>query len=363
MGRIPDENIIHQLRQKIRSGGFDKTTFLPSERKLAEEYQVGRGIIRGALKVLSEEGIIYNVPRRGFRIKKKNDRRMKRIIVRLPTPVSAKAYEAMGLIAGMCAGANEIFAEVILSTPPAKLNLSELQERFNADDIQGIVFLESSPDLPFEDVVKAGIPCVIANLEEEKEIPCVRMDYRGIGRIAGMELMESGYHKIGVFSGPTDRFLYREILAGFRGALAEENLALSDSMHAVGDWQTPPHAIRELLTRPAGERPEAIFTIRDYRAAQVYAICEELSIRIPEDLGVISFDGISWPGAEKAGLTTITEDVAEIGRQAIFLLQKQFESGYDPIIFMISGQLISGKSLRQKNGQSKVILPPANLQF
>ena len=73
MGRIPDENIIHQLRQKIRSGGFDKTTFLPSERKLAEEYQVGRGIIRGALKVLSEEGIIYNVPRRGFRIKKKND--------------------------------------------------------------------------------------------------------------------------------------------------------------------------------------------------------------------------------------------------------------------------------------------------
>ena len=59
MGRTPDENIIHLLRQKIRSGGFENTTFLPSERKLAEEYQVGRGIIRGALKVLRKEGIIY----------------------------------------------------------------------------------------------------------------------------------------------------------------------------------------------------------------------------------------------------------------------------------------------------------------
>ena len=358
MGRTPDENIIHLLRQKIRSGGFENTTFLPSERKLAEEYQVGRGIIRGALKVLRKEGIIYNIPRRGFRVKKKTGRRMKRIILRLPTPVSAKAYEAMGLVAGMCAGANEIFAEVILSTPPAKLNLPELKERFNADDIQGIVFLESSPDIPFEEVVKAGIPCVIANLEDEKEFPGVRMDYRGIGQIAGMELIQRGYQKIGVFSGPAERFLYREILSGFRSALAEENLVLSDSMHAVGDWQSPPHAIRELLMRPAEERPDAIFTIRDYRAAQVYAVCEELSLRIPEDLGVISFDGISWPSAEKSGLTTIAENVSEIGRQAVFLLQQQFENGYDPVICMISGHLISGSSLRQKNETSKILSPP-----
>ena len=360
MSRTPDENIIQQLRQKICSGGFDKISFLPSERKLAEEYQVGRGVIRGALKVLCEEGLIYNVPRRGLRIKKKTEKRMKRIIVRLPTKVTAKAYEVMGLVSGICAGANDLFAEVILSTPPARLNLPELRDRYNANDIQGIVFLEGSGEIPFEEFVQAGIPCVIANLEDDEEVPGVRMDYRGIGRIAGKELIQRGYQKICVFSGPMDHFFYREIFAGFRGALAEENLVLPDSMHIVNDKLSSPQAIRDLLMLPPEERPEAIFTIRDYRAAQVYAVCEELSIRIPEDLGVISFDGITWPGAENAGLTTIIEDVTEIGRQAVFLLQKQFESGYDPVICMIGGQLSPGKSLRQKNGKSKIFLHTAS---
>ncbi|MBR2439510.1 MAG: GntR family transcriptional regulator [Lentisphaeria bacterium] len=355
MGRASDENIIHQLRQKIRSGGFDKTTFLPSERKLADEYQVGRGIIRGALKVLSGEGIIYNVPKRGYRVKKKNGKRLKRIILRLPIQVSAKAYEAMALVAGICAGANELFAEIILSTPPACLNLSELHERFNADDIQGIIFLESSPDLPLEEIKKAGIPFVIANLEEEKEYPGASVDYRGSGRIAGQELLKRNYRKIGVYTGPADRFLYRELLAGFRGALAEEKLQISDDMYVSGSWDETPKALKELLSCPADKRPEAIFTLRDYRAAQVYTLCEELGLKIPEDIGVISFDGISWPGAEKAGLTSIAEDAAEIGRQAVLLLQKQFESGYTPVRCLVSGTLINGKSLRQTEDSARII--------
>lgn len=348
MGRTSDLKIINLLRQKIRSGGFDKTSFLPSERKLAEEYQVGRGIIRGALKVLSEEGIIYNVPRRGFRAKKRSGRRLKRLIVRLPAPVSSKAYEAMGLLAGLCSGANEIFAEVVLSTPPAKINLEELKERFNANEIQGIVFLESSPDIPEEEFAKAGIPCVIANMENDKCFPGVRVDFREIGRIAGRELIRCGYRKIGVYSGPTEKFLYREILAGFRGALAEEELTLQDNAHVISDWNGTAQEIRTLLSRPENERPDAIFTIRDYRAAHVFAVCQELSIRIPDDLAVISFDGISWPEAEKAGLCTITEDVAEIGRQTIFLLQQQFESGYHPEIWNVSGKLIPGTSLQKR---------------
>ena len=355
MSRTADIHLIDALRQKIQSGGFDKTTFLPSERKLAAEYQVGRGIIRGALKYLTDEGVIYTVPRRGFRIKKQSGKRLKRIIVRLSVPVSAKAYEAMGLLSGICAGANELFSEIILSTPPAKLQIAELQERYNADDIQGIIFLENASDFQFEEVIRAGIPAVIANLEEEKDFPGVRLDYRGVGRIAGAEILQRDYQRIGVYSGPTDRFLYREILAGFRGVLAEENLQIPDSMHIVADWNESPQVLRTLLMRPPEERPEVLFTLRDYRAAQVYALCDELSIRIPEDLGVISFDGISWPGAEKAALTTIAEETIEIGRQAVYLLQKQFEFGYDPVKCMVCSTLIPGNSLRPPVRNTKII--------
>ena len=356
MARTVNSTIVDLLRGKILSGGFDQVTFLPSERKLAEEYQVGRGIIRGALRFLRDEGLIYNVPNRGFRIQKKQERkRVKRVILRMPEQVSAKAYEAVGLVAGICAGANEIFAEVILSTPPAALKLSELQERFNAGDIQGIIFLESSSDLSIRDVIKAGIPCVIANLEEDAVFPGVRMDYRGIGRMAGERIRQAGYQRPAVFSGIQTRFIYRELLAGFRGALAEDGMMIPEEMIVSGNMNELPEKLETLFSLPSDQRPDVFFTARDYRAKLIYQLCAKYSLRIPDDIGVVSFDNISWPDAESAGLSAIAEDVKEIGRQAIFMLQQQFESGYAPITCIIPGDLIERKSLKPVLSLHKIV--------
>ena len=358
MSRTVNAGIINLLKSKILSGGFDNVTFLPSERKLAEEYHVGRGIIRGALRTLKDEGIIYNVPQRGFRICKNSERRrMKRVILRMPHQVSSKAYEAMGLVAGICAGANEIFAEVILSTPPASLNLKELQERFNAGDIQGIIFLENSFNLSIQKVIEAGIPCVVANLEDDAVLPSVRMDYRGIGRLAGERLIQAGYTRPAIYSGnPEDRFIYREMLAGFRGAAAEEGIVLDNSSIVCGDTCSIPTAeLEKLFALPADQRPDSFFTARDYRAKEIFRLCAKYSLRVPEDIGIISFDNISWPDAESHGLTAVAEDVNEIGRQAIFLLRQQFELGYAPLTCVIPGKLIERNSLKPVLKKQKLI--------
>ena len=346
MPRTVNEEIITCLRRKILSGGFDRVTFLPPERKLAEEYQVGRGIIRGTLRVLKEEGIIYNVPKRGFRIKNQTPRRLKRFILRLPQPMSVKAYETMGIVSGICAGANELFAEVLLSTPPAELDLKELRERFNADDIQGIVFLEQISGFDLDQLKKSGIPFVIANQENELDAPSVRMDYREAGRLAGLRLFQAGCRRPLVYSGPLDHFIYRDLLAGFRGAAAEENIPLDDSAVLCGTGHDPVPKLADRLTLPPGQRPEAVFTLRDYRAAHVYEICEKLSLRIPGDLEVISYDNITWPEAENRGLTSVTEEVQLIGRESVQLLRKIFESGGDAPSVLVSGQLIERGSLK-----------------
>lgn len=355
MSRTVNSGIINLLKKKILSGGFDNVTFLPSERKLAEEYQVGRGIIRGALRILKDEGIIYNVPQRGFRIHKRNERRrLKRVILRMEQ-VSAKAYEAMGLVAGICAGANEIFAEVIISTPPAMLDLKELQERFNAGDIQGIIFLETSFNLSFQEVINAGIPCVVANIESDDALPSVRMDYRGIGRTAGERLLQAGYTRPAVYSGTQSRFIYREMIAGFRGAAAEEGITLDNSAIVCGGIGETPEELEKLFALPADKRPDAFFAARDYRAKDIYRLCAKYSLRVPEDVGIISYDNISWPDAESSGLTSVTEEVNEIGRQAVFLLQQQFESGYAPVTCVIPGNIVERKSLKSSAKKQKLI--------
>lgn len=356
MARSVDTRIVQLLRAKIISGGFDQTTFLPSERTLAGEYQVGRGIIRGALKVLKDEGILYNVPNRGLRIKEQQGKRLKRIILRLPVAMSAKAYETIGIVSGVCAGANEIFAEVILSTPPAELDLKELRERYNAGEIQGIIFVETSFNLPISQIIDSGIPCVVANIEEECTFPGVRMDYREIGRMAGRELLARGYRRIAVYTGRRERFIYREIVSGFRGALAEEDVFLDEGMIISGDMESVPEELYQALSLAPDKRPEAFFTVRDYRAAHLYRLCAEKNLSIPGDMGIISYDNISWPGAEAAGLTTISEEVVELGKQAVFFLQKQYEAGFTPVTGTISGKLICRSSMRERKDTGNIVL-------
>jgi len=54
-------------------------------------------------------------------------------------------------------------------------------------------------------------------------------------------------------------------------------------------------------------------------------------------------------------LTSVTEEVNEIGRQAIFLLQQQFESGFAPVTCVIPGNIVERKSLKPSSKKQKLI--------
>ena len=200
-------------------------------------------------------------------------------------------------------------------------------------------------DITLDEFAASGVPCVIANLEEDWIFPGVRLDYRGVGRQAGQEILRAGYRKIAIHTGRQERFIYREIMAGFRGALAEEELQLESNMIISREMETGYAELYKLLSLPPHERPEALFTVRDYRAGQAYSICEKLGLKIPEDIAIISFDNISWPEAESKGLTTVSEEVNEIGKQTVQLLRRIYEDGSAPAICTVQGNLIRRTSI------------------
>ena len=350
MARPANTSVIQILRKKILSGAFEKTSFLPAERVLAQEYGVGRSIIRGVLRSLEKEEIVYKVPKRGWRLREREENRLRRIILRLPSPMRAEGYECMGIVAGICSGANDIYAEVILSSPPMHLKQEEILERYNAGDIQGIIFLESAPDLSIHALLECGVPCVIANLEEESALPCVRMDYRQIGRNAALEILRRGYRKnIAVYSGEREHFIYRELLAGFREVLSQKGICLENRMIFYGKRDSVPEALKKSFLLPAGERPEVFFTLRDYRAETLYQLCSEHTLRIPEDVGIISYDRISWPGASRMGLYSIGEEVFQIGLQSVRLLEESYRFPEKQLCSTILSpeKISSGSSLKR----------------
>jgi GntR family transcriptional regulator, transcriptional repressor for pyruvate dehydrogenase complex len=53
------EEIANQIKELIYSGVFKPDDRLPSERELASQFQVGRMVVREALRVLEQSGLIY----------------------------------------------------------------------------------------------------------------------------------------------------------------------------------------------------------------------------------------------------------------------------------------------------------------
>ena len=148
--------------------------------------------------------------------------------------------------------------------------------------------------------------------------------------------------------GTTDEYIYKESLAGFRGALAEEELELNPAWLVEQVDYKKKIQYREQIMKllESGDIPTAFYTVRDYRAKYLYECCGKLGLKIPDDISVISYDNINWDEAPGRGLTTFQEPVFELGECAVDMLNHWITSGTKPKNRMVKINLIERSSVR-----------------
>lgn len=358
MARPFNVEILNLLRKRVLSGEFDDLPFLPSERVLTEQLNSGRGIVRNALKALQQEGLIQLAPGRGATICRNELKpRLERFIVCLQNygQLPGYAYEFLGLLTGICMAASDIYAEAVVSFSRQEHLTENLISRYRSGDIQGALFIEHFADDDFiNGLVRAGLPCVIANDENDSKWVHSRMDFRLIGRMAGKRLLEAGHRRIGVVTGNPGQYIFKEIMAGFRGALAEEEASVPPGWLLESDQSPEGPAYKKLkAVLGSADRPTAIFAVRDNRAKLVYQACEELKLKIPNDLSIIGYDNITWPGADAAGLTTIEQPVNDIGRAAVGLIEEWYLNRKIPQNRVLPCRLIERNSIKAPKGRAR----------
>lgn len=310
MSRPQNIHFIDMLRQAITEGRYGDTALLPSERKIAADFKVGRSVVRNAMKELAAEGVIARIPHRGASVVKNSGRRKFRRFMFCCGMLRKFPEEMLAVLTGVCEAAANEHAEVLVSfsdTEETRLDISELVSRIQQGELQGVMILENCHEDTLRGLQQYSIPHVIINQEAFYGGCSCRVDHRAVGRLAGARLVKTGFPYYGTISGNLTTLLFKEMLAGFRGALAEEEIVLDKSL------------IFELLSTFSDEnyrklveflrnapRPLALFAMRDVRASFVYRACAELNLRIPEDVSVIGYDNISWQDAASAGLTTVS---------------------------------------------------------
>ncbi|WP_444641354.1 LacI family DNA-binding transcriptional regulator [Caproiciproducens sp. R1] len=114
---------------------------------------------------------------------------------------------------------------------------------------------------------------------------------------------------------------------------------------AYHDTAATRHSVRQLLSLP--NRPTCIVMPDDYAALGGIEAIEAAGLRIPEDISIAGYDGISLSQVIKPRLTTLKQDTKMLGREAARRLIGQIENPLTTITenVTVMGQLIEGQSV------------------
>ena len=200
----------------------------------------------------------------------------------------------------------------------------------------------------------AGVPMVLFNRSQDIEgITSVTSDNYAGGRKAAEFLLAGGHQRIGYIAGWEGASTQRDREAGFLAALQDEGAALFARETGNFHTETAREAARKMFSRPAPNRPDAVFVANDHMALAVMDVIRfELGLSIPGDVSVIGYDDVppaAWPAYS---LTTVRQRANLMVEETVAALLEHIDTPETaaPRRVAIDGPLIVRGSARIPEG-------------
>jgi len=161
--------------------------------------------------------------------------------------------------------------------------------------------------------------------EQELDFPYVDEDGLLGMNLAIQHLIDVGHRRIACIAASPDLMFAGHRLAGYRQAMAENGLAVDESLIVIGDLtQRNGHQLAgELLDRP--DRPAAIAASNDLMALGAMAAAQERGLIVGRDVAVTGFDDIPLAQHSHPPLTTVHQPIYRIGRMICDMLSKSIQ--------------------------------------
>jgi LacI family transcriptional regulator, galactose operon repressor len=146
--------------------------------------------------------------------------------------------------------------------------------------------------------------------------PFVGVDNRKGASLGTTHLIQRGYRRIGILAGFQRLSTMRDRLAGFRQTLQEHAIPLAEEWVITSPLSIEGgcEAMRRLMTLT--ERPDAVFFNNNLLAAGGLLAIQELGLRCPEHVGLLTFDDHPWAAVSCPPLTVVYQPSREVGQIA-----------------------------------------------
>ena len=343
------DEVAHILRQNIRFGEYSPHSRFPSERTLAESFEVSVRVMRKAIQQLVDEGILYRIERSGTFVRG------------IPPPAEEGTPAPFRCL--------NVIQQKILPPPPADLldfvqadYLAGYTEVLDPYDIRMRFMICPDNEEAYETLLSPRYAlkeqaCIIDGVRSaplfnwlhEKRIPFVLLqrcqddtsflpphhgvyiNRNGAGFKAVQYLLNLGHERIG-FLGTTIPDRHRRLITyrGFEAGLIAAGLFPRQEYTVHVHTDRPGDALgpaMKLLGRK--DRPTAVVCQNDGTALGVLEAARKLGIRVPEELSVIGFNDQPEAALADPPLTTFANPRRQLARAAVEILLSVVEDEFD----------------------------------
>ena len=134
------------------------------------------------------------------------------------------------------------------------------------------------------------------------------------GYLAARHLIEKGHRRIAHMGGPRGVMSAIERANGWRRALSEAGVAVSDEWHIASEYEVDRARVDAAALFALSPSPTAVFAGSDAIALGIMYQARERGFVIPDDLSLVGFDGMPITELLQPALTAIDQPIDGLGR-------------------------------------------------
>ena len=238
---------------------------------------------------------------------------------------------------------------VLLFTLDDAGGLDDLLEQLWTYQVDGLIALAAHFDhTSTKQFEQHHIPVVLYNRQvDDYSVSSVSCNHeQGLRQLVDI-LVEHSHQQVLVISGPADSDVARERREFAIKAL--ENKGIIDPPVVYGDYtyESGRTALNEYLQKH--KQPTAIICGNDTMAIGVIDEARQnFGLKIPEDISVVGFDGISAATWHSYQLTTVRQPILQMTKAAVDILLQQIDNPDDPAETRCwTGELIIGNTIAE----------------
>lgn len=217
--------------------------------------------------------------------------------------------------------------------------------------VDGIILKSAGKNEDYNEVKSPLM--IIERYSKYLDYNSVEVDNEMGGYLAVKHLLDCGYRNLAFILGKEDYFASQRRLKGAEKALIENGMALNKYLVIEGSFSIEGgrQAAKQLFE--SGHAIDAVFGMNDLIGMGVLQYCNESNISVPDEVGVIGYDNISYAGLPQIRLTTVHQPKYELGKMLFetLLEEIQHKDSQKPTRkIILNPELKIRKTTREKKG-------------